>query len=487
MAAHSSFAPFAGTRSDAGKTVVRYLFVEESVVYVDSSVEVLWGVPASELHREPGLWLEHIHPEDRDRVIDAWRGLEGVRWEIEYRVVRGDAKTSWVRDVGSCHPQGEWRIYGKVTDVTDRRLLEERLRFQSQLLGAVGQAVLATDPKGRVTYWNAGAEQLCGRKAAQVVGRPASQLMVSAAHRAEVERIIARCIAGESWSGQLPISREWEGEVPALVSVAPLAGPHGEIWGVVVVAFDVSDRVRDRDLLAASEARSTELVEQLRRVNSHLHLVREQEQSRIAREIHDELGQLLTALKLEVAWLQRRSSSPTNGLGAEVLRERLAGLAQLADQTLGAMQRIAVQLRPPALDDLGLAEAIDWLCKDFQSRTGVRCSVRRRLNGLAADDARDTAAFRIVQEALTNVARHARARRVKVSAIVDDGTLQLEVRDDGAGIADDALEAPGSLGLVGMRERAVACGGALEVHRAEEDGGTVVLGRLPIGNHQEAS
>jgi signal transduction histidine kinase len=209
-----------------------------------------------------------------------------------------------------------------------------------------------------------------------------------------------------------------------------------------------------------------------------LQVVREQEQSRIAREIHDELGQMLTGLKLDVAWLRRRAGNGRQ-LGGEQLRERLDGVAQLVDETLDAVRHIARHLRPPVLDDLGLETAIRWLVEEFQTRTAIPCELHGELPSLPPDDARDTAAFRILQEALTNVARHAEATRVVVRVRRAADVLLIELVDDGKGVTRAAVRAPSSLGILGMRERALACGGELIVRRLPR-GGTRVRARLPV-------
>ncbi|HET9768883.1 MAG TPA: sensor histidine kinase [Thermoanaerobaculia bacterium] len=228
-----------------------------------------------------------------------------------------------------------------------------------------------------------------------------------------------------------------------------------------------------------SEDRRRDLVDELRRLSAHLEVVREQEQARIAREIHDELGQMLTGLKLDIAWLQRRAAGDGSELPVERLRERLAGLSLLVDQALGAVRNVARQLHPQALEDLGLESAIEWLVEEFRTHTGIPCELRSSLDGLPADGERDTAAFRILQEALTNVARHAGARRARVGVAYAGNNLVLDLRDDGSGVPAAALRAATSLGLLGMRERARACGGELSVRRLPR-GGTRVRARLPV-------
>jgi signal transduction histidine kinase len=195
----------------------------------------------------------------------------------------------------------------------------------------------------------------------------------------------------------------------------------------------------------------------LRALAARLQSVREEERSRIAREIHDQLGQALTGLKMDLTWLNARLPA-----GQKPLAEKVKSMFRLIDDTIQSVRKIASLLRPEVLDQLGLAAAIGWQARDFQARTGIRCKVTLPPDPLAVEQELSTATFRIFQELLTNVARHAGATRVDVSMRADDGRLLLEVQDNGKGIPDAALSGAKSLGLLGMRERAMAFGGSVE-------------------------
>jgi signal transduction histidine kinase len=215
------------------------------------------------------------------------------------------------------------------------------------------------------------------------------------------------------------------------------------------------------------------LDDQLRALNERMDAAREDERTGIAREIHDQLGQALTALKLDIAWLARRSGS---GDG-EAMREKLAEMSKNSDEILQSVRRISSELRPGVLDDLGLEAAIEWQAEDFHKRTGTPIEVRARLGDVRLDRHLATSAFRIFQEALTNVTRHAGASRVEVDLHLDKGQLVLEVADDGVGLPTDLRG--GSLGLLGMRERARRLGGDCLVARRDPRGTLVTL-RLPL-------
>lgn len=213
------------------------------------------------------------------------------------------------------------------------------------------------------------------------------------------------------------------------------------------------------------------LEEQMRALTQHVEAIREDERTNIAREIHDELGQALTAFKLDLAWIGRRVAA-----GSEVAN-KLAEMATLSDEVIHSVRRISGELRPGILDDLGLAAALEWQAADFEARAGIPCEVRCELGQVQIERGLATAAFRIYQEALTNIMRHAGATRVDVVLGLDQGQLKLEVLDDGIGVPASGTRQ--GLGLLGMRERARRLGGDCIVTRREPRGTAVVL-TVPI-------
>jgi signal transduction histidine kinase len=198
--------------------------------------------------------------------------------------------------------------------------------------------------------------------------------------------------------------------------------------------------------------------ENLRALAVHMQSVREEESVRIAREIHDQLGQALTALKMDLIWIANRAPADQSDL-----REKSQSMLSLIDDTIKSVGEITARLRPTVLDELGLVAAIGWQAGDFQRRSGIRCNVSLPEEPPVLDRDRSTAAFRIFQELLTNVARHAGATRVDVSVKPDRGAFVLTVEDNGVGIDSDAARSPKSLGLTGIRERALPFGGSVDI------------------------
>jgi PAS domain S-box-containing protein len=217
---------------------------------------------------------------------------------------------------------------------------------------------------------------------------------------------------------------------------------------------------------------------QLRALVSRLRAVREEERIGLARVLHDDLGQALTALKLDLGWIEKRMSTSDQAV-ARTVSPRTAALRQLADGMLGTVQRISAELRPAGLDTMGLSAALSWHCGQFRERTGLEVDLALPAADPSLDPARAAALFHICQEALTNVARHAAARRVTVRLAVEGAAVVLQVCDDGRGITREQLEGPGALGLLGMREWVQPLGGMIEM-QGRPGQGTRVTVRVPV-------
>jgi signal transduction histidine kinase len=208
--------------------------------------------------------------------------------------------------------------------------------------------------------------------------------------------------------------------------------------------------------LHGKSERLRESEDKLRRLAAHLISVREEERAHIAREIHDELGQVLTGLKMEVGWLAKR-------LTDKDLIDKTDSMGKLIDSTVQTVRKIATGLRPEMLDDMGLIAAVGWQAKEFQKRTGIRCRVKLPPEGEKLDIDVATTMFRIFQEILTNVARHSRATRVDIQLEVESDAVALQVADNGVGITDSDMSGKKSLGLLGMHERALLFGGDVKI------------------------
>jgi signal transduction histidine kinase len=262
------------------------------------------------------------------------------------------------------------------------------------------------------------------------------------------------------------------GDLSVRTGIRRRAGELNELAGAfddMATALEIREKQRQK---AEQELRGSR--EELRNLASHLESVREEERTRLAREIHDELGQAMTALKMDVAWLNRKLNSQQGPL-----HEKTLSMEGLIDETIRTVQRLSGELRPGLLDDLGLATAIEWQSEEFQKRTGVPCAVRVDLRDTTLSREHATALFRVFQETLTNVIRHAQATRVGVRLQTAGERLVLEVEDNGRGITEKETEDPRAFGLIGMRERVLAFKGEFAIIGRPGRGTTVTV-TIPI-------
>jgi signal transduction histidine kinase len=238
------------------------------------------------------------------------------------------------------------------------------------------------------------------------------------------------------------------------------------------VALAVREMEQKRETQRAQE-RLRRSHDQLRALTGHLQFVREEERARIAREVHDELGQALTGLKLDLSWLSGRLPRE------RALQKKIKVMSDQVDETIHTVRRIATELRPGVLDSLGLSAAIEWQTMDFQERTGIKCDVSIELKEPIRDREFSTVCFRILQETLTNIIRHSDATQVEVRLAQVDREVILTVRDNGRGISEKDVVHPRSIGLIGMRERVAQVGGEMFFFGLPGRGTTVTM-RVPL-------
>jgi PAS domain S-box-containing protein len=358
-------------------------------------------------------------------------------------------------------------------DVTERVHAETMLeRSEARLRGILDSAmdaIITVDERQHVVLFNDAAEKMFGCPRAEAIGAPLSWFIPErfrAGHSEHVQRFGQTGVTSRRMGGLRVVTglaRDGR-EFPIDASISQLADKSGKFYTVIL--RDVSERVRADEALRDSK-------QELQVLASAASQAREQEQSRVARELHDELGQALTALKMSVAWIDQRVGRDD----IELVR-KLERMANLIDNTLLATRRISSELRPLILDDLGLAPALEWLVEGFTERTGVECSLDVE-GELDVDDVRKSAVFRVVQEALTNVARHAKANRVDVRVAHEDTTIAVRVRDNGVGFEEPHERSRTSRGLLGMRERAYLLGGTFNINSAPGQGTSVHV-RIPL-------
>jgi two-component system sensor histidine kinase UhpB len=344
---------------------------------------------------------------------------------------------------------------------------EERLRL---VMLATNDAVWDWDLVTDAVWWGTGFETVFWYEPGEL--EPRSEMWRSLIHPDDRERISMTVQAaidggGTSWSGEYRFRRR-DGSYADVcdrgyVIHDPMSHKPMRMVGSMM---DITHRKRAEEQLQASRAA-------LRLLATRHQDVREEERTRIAREIHDSLGQALTALKLQLA-AARTAATDADAALATRLRET----GQMVDDLVKSVRRIASELRPPILDHLGLPAALEWLAQDFARRTGIACSATLHPIDAAINGEHATALFRIVQEALTNVSRHAQATVVDLELSLTGDCVALQISDNGRGITERIANGPGSLGILGMRERAASLGGVLEVV-PRAGGGTRVSAWFP--------
>ena len=337
-------------------------------------------------------------------------------------------------------------------------------------IDSVMDAVVAVDESLIIRLFNPAAELMFGYQAEHMLGRPLSDLMPERyrpGHDLHVGRFMRSDVASRAMSmaPQLDITglRSDGSEFPIESTISQTwIGQHKQLTAVL---RDVTQRRR-------AEAEVYRTNQQLRELSAALQHVREEERTRIARELHDELGQQLTGLKLDLSWLANRLKE-----GREANPDKVLEMRQALDAAIVAVRRIATELRPLILDDLGFGEAVTWQAAEIQKRSGLKIALDLSAAHWVQHDGLATALFRIVQESLTNVVRHAQATEVCIGLVTDETNLVLTVSDNGQGLTSDLPS--GGIGWVSMRERAMAFGGVFSV-RNNCTSGTTVEVALPL-------
>jgi two-component system sensor kinase len=347
--------------------------------------------------------------------------------------------------------------------------LAREIQLRSVIESAM-DAIITADRDGRVVLFNRAAELTFGCPAARMIGHSIDRLLpprFRAAHRLHMATFANTGEARKPMGAPRIVSalRTNGEEFPIDASISQvLVG--GERF-LTVILRDVSAQFRaERELEAARE--------EIRQLALATQTAREHEKARMARELHDELGQALTALKMDVAWLQNNLDSDPAKLTA-----RMLAMSALLDGTMAATRRIAADLRPLILSDLGLEPALEWLVGDFSRRHGVTCELQVAPDCADLADPAASALYRIVQEGLTNIARHAGAAAARVRIRQSGGEVMLTVQDYGRGFDPQAPAAEGSYGIKGIRERVYLLGGRVDF-LSGPGRGTVVQAVIPL-------
>ena len=444
----------------------------QRIVFYNRAAERIFGWTAAQA---AGMALEQLLPE-RFRAAHAQHVTRFGATGVSSRRMSGSTVVYGRRADG-----GEFPIDASISqldtpqgklftvimrDVTERVQAEnEQHRLAARLTGLLDSAmdgIITIDADQRIVLFNRAAEKIFGWQAAEVMGKKLELLLpprYRGSHAAHVRQFGATGVTSRRMGDGTLLSGVRRGgeEFPMDASISQLETPEGHLFTVIL--RDVTERVSAQQELAAMAAQAS--------------AVREEEKSRVARELHDELAQSLTALKMDAIWLKDNLRRDP-----EAAADKLGAMLRMLDDSVASTRRIAADLRPLVLDDLGLVAAVDWLVQGFMQRTGVACELEAD-EDMELGEPYATAVFRIVQESLANVAKHAHAANVKVALERTSDAVILDVRDDGVGFDPAAPRHPGSLGLAGLRERASLALGRVDID-SRPGGGTRVHARIPV-------
>jgi PAS domain S-box-containing protein len=454
---------------------------------IDSTSDLIWSVDAERFrlvtfNRALRDYFRKVWGVELRQCMDAEEMLphqDVGPWRANYRRVLHEGAFSFeyeteaeglVLDLHLSPLVGDGRVFGISVfgrDVTEKRRALDQLQRSEAFFRAVQEASpdlsSVIGPDRRYRFVSAACRGVLGYEVEEVIhSPPLSRVHPDDAPR--MQRLLDRVLAVEGVTERARFRlRHRDGSWRFLDLVARNEICNPMVGGILTNARDVTEQVR---------------------LSARLQAVREEEKTRIARDLHDELGQLLTGLKLDLLWMEERleSMEPTPIVSALV--DRAVDASELAQRTLAEVQRLATDLRPAVLDRLGLGPALQQEGRRFEARTGVACGVEVTEPTPSLPASTSTALYRIAQEALTNIARHARARQALIHFRVGSGELELMIEDDGVGLDWARTSVEFGLGLAGMRERATLEGGELTIG-PRPGGGTTVCARMPLTANEE--
>jgi two-component system sensor histidine kinase UhpB len=425
---------------------------------------------------------EMVPPEEFEHIEEAQARLKqkDFRYHREWRLRRADGSIFPAEVIATTMPDGNVLVVARET--TDRKEAEAVAKLLTQRLAlatdAAAVGIWDWDLKEDRWYATPVYSKMLGYDPDEAPGdrarwlervHPDDQMMV----RGKIEALLAGSEEPYHYEARI---RHANGSYRWMaVSGRVLAREEdGRPRRILGVRMDITERKR-------SETELSELNRQLRALALRLETFRERERTSIAREIHDVLAQELTRLKIDLVWIAKRVALPVDEPIRVAVVARVGDAITQSDTAISTVQRIATELRPVILDSLGLPAAVEWQAEDFARRTAIACRAKAFPGETKLPRERATAVFRILQESLTNVARHASASEVEVELVEQDGVATLTVRDNGVGISPDQLQDPHSIGLLGMKERALAFDGSVEIS-SQPNGGTTVTVKLPVSS-----
>ena len=452
------------------------------VPYVSDAISEIYRLSPEELREDASKVFSVVHPDDLDGHMDSIRASAQylIPWLNEYRVKFDDGTVRWLSGNGLPQRETDGSIFwhGFIIDITERKKSEERRwRCEEKLrayLDNISDTIWLIDANLNIAYVSQGVAHLLGVLPEELIGRPSVQVI----HPDDIG-ITTNAMRYVMESPSEPLTIQYrvshkDGRWIHVESTGVNMQDNPAINGVLITMRDATERLQaEASVRAEQEVQASRAtVSKVRKIAAHMEKLRESERKHIAREVHDELGQILSVLRMDIALLKDRT-----GINNAVMDGIERNMLTLVDRAIQGVRNIASSLRPVQLD-MGSVAAIEWQCTEFAKHSGIPCLLKVAGDITGLDEQRALAIFRIVQESLTNVARHAGATRVEISIATRNGAIEMEIRDNGRGFAPEEPIGYESFGLLGMRERAISIGGELNV-TGRPGQGTVVALRIP--------
>jgi len=462
--------------------------ITADTVFFSRRWKEMLGYTDVEVGNAPDAWSRQVHPDDAPQVqANLQAHLDGAspNYSCEHRLLRKDGSHVWVLGRGMVVKRDQEgkprRVVGINTDISGRRKADQQLHLLEASLAHIDDVVIITSadrtdaPYPRIVYVNEAFVRHSGYSRAEAIGNTPAMLQGPNTQRGELDRIAAAMRLWQPVQAELINYTKSGVEFWLEIAISPLKDSKGRVTHWVAVQRDIGERQKASLLIRSTMDALKASQEQLQTLSRRILKAQETERRRVALELHDELGQSLTAIKINLQSSARFKDRSPAELNDENLR--------IVEDALQQVRRLALALRPAVLDDLGLVPALRGIAEQNAGRSGFAIHFHPALPSGRLEPDVETACFRIVQEALTNIARYANARRVDIDLFRNGDELVLSVKDDGVGFDVAAMRARAnagsSMGLLGMRERAMLIGGRLEIESALGQGCTVRL-RCPM-------
>ncbi|MBU1679319.1 MAG: PAS domain S-box protein [Bacteroidetes bacterium] len=364
-------------------------------------------------------------------------------------------------------------LLNKTWEIFRRKRAEQILQKLNMAISNSQEVVFMTDKEGIITYINPEFTKMYGYTAGEVIGKTTPRILKSGLISAEGYEQFWKVLLNEQNIMEEYTNKCKDGRLIDIEGSAdPILNDKDEIIGFLGIQRDITDRKH-------AEEKINNYLTKLKNLAAHLQTVREDERTAIARDIHDDMGQDLTALKIELSLIENEVKKKSVTINQSFLLNEIKDMKAIVNNTINKVRKLIRELRPEVLDNLGLQDALKWQAKEFEKRNRIKCSYTSNISEIDLDKKRSTAIFRILQETLTNIIKHAKASRVEISFNKKNGTLLLEINDNGKGFSLKDVDDTKSMGIIGMRERVAVFGGELEIS-SQVKKGTKVIVSIPI-------